>query len=563
MAQRVGKGARYAAIVAMSTIASTCATAHSNPDVVVAVAPRFVPPLIKPPRVVEAPVARAETALPNRVAAEVTEPSRPKVSFFGRPGSFGTVGKQGDSAVAAAVPVEGWGLLPGQASFFAAVDAKGRVLIANEPQTDNQTRPTATTKVISVFDPTSKQFNNIVIPTSKGALSTVAMDGSGVGGSDVSDMQIVDSPEGQQLVTVSVAPYNGWDSNEQGVYGTLTVLSDTGGSWAPKLEVTAAHLRASSDAGARVCERNLQSFYATVPDCGGLAEIELLPRSGLLVATRYFGEGAALPNGALVVFGRDGTVVADFAFPSVNVDGTRLRVHPREVDVDPTSTINDERFLVIFDVEPVGGEPQPFVAQEFRFDDSTGMISAVSAPFTTGGVVDGVRLGVETASYDHDGNLWIAEARSNTFQGGRIVRYNPSVGRASLASTCAATPGHPADRWGSACVPDFASEVTSNSGLVRSFSEDRVRHRMVAVTLAGTVAVVSSQGGVIAFEMPLGQLVDRNRFAIGPRQGAVSPDSATLWIPIQQLQSAAVCPVARCAPRILDQWLAGIDLSSI
>jgi hypothetical protein len=482
--------------------------------------------------------------------------------MFGRPGSFGTAGGVGQHGIVETVDVDGWGLLPGQASFFAAVDAKGRVLIANEPQTDNQTRPTATTMAISVFDPVSLQFDNVVIPTSKGAMSTVAMDGSGVGGSDVSDMQMVDGPNGQELVAVSVAPYNGWDSNEQGVYGTLTVLSDAAGSWLPQQQFTAAHLRASSTSGARVCERNLQSFYATVADCGGLAEIGLFPRSGRLVATRYFGAGAALPNGALVVFDRYGTVIADFAFPPVVVDGKRLTVHPREVDVDPTSFLGDERFLVIFDVDSIAGEPQPFVAQEFRFDND-GTISPVSFPFTTGGTTDGARLGIETASYDHDGNLWIAEARSNTFLGGRLVRYSASAGRSALASVCAMVEGNTVGKWGAPCPPDFASDVTVNSGLVRSFSEDVVRHRMIAVTLAGTVAVVSGEGGAIAVELPLGQLVDRNRFAIGPRKGAVSPDGSKLWVPIQQLQSAAVCATERCSPQVLDQWLASIDLSSI
>jgi hypothetical protein len=558
MASRSGTRTRCVALAAISIVAMTCTTcASARPDAGVSVAPMPATPTHAAPVPVEPVPVEPVPVEPVPVAAQA--PSRPKVSLFGRAGSFGTVGTNASTSSVEAVAVDGWGLLPGQASFFAAVDAKGRVLIANEPQTDNQTRPTATTMAISVFDPALMRFENVVIPTSTGAVSTVAMDGSGVGGSDVSDLQIVDGPDGQQLMTVSVAPYNGWDSNKQGVYGTLTVLGDVDGSWVPQHQFTAANLRASSTAGARVCERNLQAFYAVVPDCGGLAEIELLPRSGLLVATRYFGEGPALPNGALVIFGRDGNVVADFRFPTVTVDGKRLTVHPREVDVDPTSLAGDERFLVIFDVEPVAGEPQPFVAQEFRFANNA--VVPVSFPFTTGGTVDGVRLGVETASYDHDGNLWIAEARSNTFQGGRIVRYSPPIGRAAIGSLCSATNGNAVANWGAACAPDFASEVTVNSGLVRSFSEDVVRHRMVAVTLAGTVAVVSGDGGEIALELPLGQLVDRNRFAIGPRKGAVG--GSTLWVPIQQLQSAAVCAAQRCAPQLLDQWLAGIDLSSI
>jgi hypothetical protein len=39
---------------------------------------------------------------------------------------------------------------------------------------------------------------------------------------------------------------------------------------------------------------------------------------------------------------------------------------PREINVDPTSTLGDERFVVIFDTSDDRGQP----LQEFRYDEA-------------------------------------------------------------------------------------------------------------------------------------------------------------------------------------------------
>jgi hypothetical protein len=526
------------------------------------------------PEVVSSPVETTETA----AVVVVTEPSKPdgalgaalavhasagpRATIYGRAGTFGNVINEPGSRDRT-VAVDGWGFLPGQSAYFTAVDARGRVLIANQPQTDNQTLPTAVTMAVSVFDPSTNVFSNVLVPTSTGAQSAVALDGSGVGGADVSDLQLIDGPDGQSLVLTSVAPYNGWDSTRTGVYPTLSILQDELGTWTHRESYSSSWLRASSTEGQSVCAREIPAAPSTLPDCSGIAEIALLPSSAALVGVRYFGDTSiAQPNGGLAVIDLSGVVLASLVYPDVEVDGVRLKVHPREVDVDPTRPIGDERFVVVFDVDIEGGMARPFVAQEFRYDATSATVTAVSAPFTTGGTVDGVTAGVETAIYDHDGNLWIAEARSNSLRGGRVVRYRRPPGRSAVGG-CTVDVADIVARWASACAPDFASGVVSEFGLVRSLTEDGPRHRIVAVTIGGAVGVVSEQGSRLSMQMPLNDLIDRYRYWVGPRKGAHSADGSTLWLPIQQTRSPAVCSAAACPQVALDQWLVALNLSEL
>lgn len=486
------------------------------------------------------------------------------LTVYGRAGSFGSLdgATRIDTDV---VPVAGWEFLPGQAAYFTAVDATGRVIIANEPQTDNQTQPTASTMAVSVFDPRSTTFSNVVIPTSTGDLAAVAPGGSGIGGADIGDLQLIGEPGRQRLVVVSTAPYNGWDPARHGVYPAVSVLGDDGENWRPTdAHYTAAHLRAATDVGAAVCGRELPTPNGALADCGGLAEIGLLPRSGLLVATRYFGHPEiGQTNGGIVVLDPAGRIVASIVLPEVVVDGRALAVRPREVVVDPTGAADDERFLVVYDVFADGPDPVPFTAQEYRYVAATATIEPVSAPFLTGGTVAGAPAGVETALYDHDGNLWIAEARSRSLSGGRLVRFDRGRGRTALATECAAQPGAVFGNWGIVCRPDLTVDAGLDHSLVRSLTEDAARHRVIAVTIDGAVIVADDGGGAVALQLPLGDLVDRSQIAIGPRKGAVDPAGGALWIPIQQVRSPGVCPSGTCPPVVLDQWLVRLRLDRL
>ena len=491
------------------------------------------------------------------------------VSVIGRPGTFGSLVADRASGVDL-IAVDGWGFLPGQAAYFTAVDGAGRVIIANEPQTDVQPRPTGDSMVFSTFDPATRSFSNHPVPTSRGSL-TAAATPAGVGGADIADVQIISAPEGDRLAFTSMAPYNGWDASTRGVYPSLTILNETPAGWTPEAghRYTAAELETAGGAGRIVCSRRLPAVGDLIADCGGIAEIDTLPRSGYLAATQYFGHPeAGQTNGMIVVLDPAGQVAAALPYPrTVDVDGHEITVRPREVDADPTGRPDDERFLVIFDVDPDAerGVQPVFAAQEFRYVASRAVVEAVSKPFTTGGTVDGRRAGTETALYDSQGNLWVVDTVAGSLGGGRTSVYRPRAGRDRLeGGICAARSGSISIGWGSACAPDASTDVTIDAGgPVRSLSDDPARHRVIAVTMGGAVVSITDDLRSRVLVLPLNELGDRSQLSIGPRKGALDQQRDALWLPIQQLQNASSCAAWPCPPRPLDQWLVRIDLTRL
>ena len=509
----------------------------------------------------------------GRAAGEPAEPvltDWAPISVIGGPGTFGSLVADRSHGVDL-VGVDGWRFLPGQAAYFAAVDGAGRVIIANEPQTDVQPRPTGDAMVFSTFDPATRSFANHPVPTSRGALTTVATVPGGVGGADIADVQIIKGLGGDRLAFTSMAPYNGWDASTRGVYPSLTILDETAAGWTPEAgrRYTAAELETAGGAGETVCGRRVPTFGDLIADCGGIAEIDNLPSSGYLAATQYFGHPeTGQTNGMIVVLDPAGRVAAALPYPrTVDVDGQEITVRPREVDADPTSVRDDERFLVIFDVDPdtARGVQPAFAAQEFRYVASRAVIEAISKPFTTGGTVHGRRAGTETALYDSRGNLWLVDSAPGSLSGGRTSVYRPGAGRQRLqVGACAADVDSVSRGWGSACAPDATTDATLDAGgPVRSLSDDAARGRVIAVTMGGAVVSITDDLRTTTLVLPLNAIGDRSVLSIGPRKGAVDVARDALWIPIQQLQTARTCAAWPCSPERLDQWLVRIDLSEL
>ncbi len=99
------------------------------------------------------------------------------VRIYGAAGTFGQLASAPVTPTGQpllTVPVDGWGFLPGQAAYFPTVAPDGTIVIANEPQTDNQLMPTARQMALTTFDPASRRFANTVVPTSTDAPSSAA-----------------------------------------------------------------------------------------------------------------------------------------------------------------------------------------------------------------------------------------------------------------------------------------------------------------------------------------------------------------------------------------------------
>ena len=530
---------------------------------------------IAPPDVVVPDAAPPDAAGKGRDATIPVDASRTVVTLYGQEGTFGqlagaTATPSGHSFRAVAVP--GWGPRPGQAPYFTAVASDGTVVIANSTQTDNQVEPTAPDMVLSLFHPDVPSFENLVVPTSRGGTTAVspASGSAMVGGADIADLELLSVAGEERVAFISASPYDFWSIRDTGLYPTLGFLSRaTSGAWTydAARSLTADDVAARSTNGARACPASMNLMGESFHDCKLPAEMALLPASGAFAVTLY-----ASPDdrhsGRLMVVRPDGVVLALLQYPEIrDADGTVLDVLPREVDADPTSTLGDERFAVVFDVLE-GGVQSAFPLQEFRFDGST--IRPVSAPILTGDRNGDTVVRFETARYDHAGNLWAAQNEVGTLTGGDLAVYVKRGGTRSLERSCAAG-ADPGASWGTTCEPDVRIAATSMAGSIRSFSEDPLTGTMLLGTLSGELVIVHArdQDGGIAFDSPkpvelgLGQLLDRTRYLVGVRKASVDVKRRALYLPAMQLENAATCAKYPCSPRSLAGWLYRLDLDSL
>ncbi|OAA18106.1 hypothetical protein UG55_11281, partial [Frankia sp. EI5c] len=136
----------------------------------------------------------AATSAPSGSSRKIP---RGLLSIFGAPGTFGDL--DGSSPIGT-VEVPGWGFGPGQAAYMSAVAADGTVFIATTPFTDDQSKLTGTGMELGLFEPAQPRFSRLVIPSSTGRQTQPRAEllFSGIGGGDVSDVQVVPAPAGEQ-----------------------------------------------------------------------------------------------------------------------------------------------------------------------------------------------------------------------------------------------------------------------------------------------------------------------------------------------------------------------------
>lgn len=499
----------------------------------------------------------------------------------------------------------GWRFLPGQAAYFPTVAPDGTVVIANEPQTDNQLLPTARQMALSTFSPATKHFANVVVPTSTGrtTLGGPWPNASGVvGGADVSDVGLVRTSSGTRVAFTSAMPFWGWQAARGGEYPTLGMLRrSSGGRWtvdrarstsaselaagaarrakAARASAAGAKARRAARAVASAC--TVRSYPATgsYGDCRMPAEFAQLPRSGALAVTQYAYEDPALPSGRISVLDPAGRVLASYPYPRITdeASGAALAVHPREVVADPLGRAGDERFVVIFDAEGGAGSGAPSVPgaiQEFRYDAAAGTLTPTSAPVLSGdrsAAGSGAALGFETAAYGADGALFVGQSQVGTLQAGALAIYHRAAGSRGVLGDragCSASSAWRGQAWGRACAPDERITAAANLGIARSLDLDPATGTVLLTTMSGSVLPVrTAADGTHAAGRPidlgLDRLADRSVLRIGPRKAALDAARHVLWIPIQQLATDRTCAAWPCAPASLDQWLYAVDLTQL
>jgi hypothetical protein len=498
---------------------------------------------------------------------------------------YGSAGSFGNLATASALPdgqsvateaVSGWGLLPGQSVMGAVLGPDGSIVMGDETQTGNQAQATANTMALSVFNPSTTSFQNIVIPTSTGVTS-VTQPEYPTGGADISAIASIPS-QGNRVAFMSAWPYRGWNATTLGQYPSFGYVAPSGsGSYT---YVSGSGRTASSvDPSGTACPAVPTPYTPEVAQCRGPSALEPLPDSGDMVAAQYYDDVAAgQDSGALMVLNPQGQMVASYQYPNVSQNGSPVYAYPREITVDPTSTANHERFAVVFDIFRPNASgtlvQSTFTMQTFEFDAATETIQPQSEPFLPAQSVGGNMAYFENAEFDQHGNLWAAESVVGSISGGNIVEYSANSVENRLASgSCSAQASWASTQWGAGCSPDVTITAAAGKGDVYSVNDDTVTGAMYFTTLSGILIPVTQvngswQAGTMV-DIGINSLVNRSFQGILPRQGALDSASGTLWIPIEQWESVAACDLPTgqnsclASPSVLDQWLIRIDLNDL
>jgi len=396
-------------------------------------------------------------------------------------------------------------------------------------------------------------FSNIRIPKGDGTFDdgrgcpVSTRFGSGAAGADIADLEVV--PDDDPAVGERVVFDSTWGSfsNPDGfpAYGSLTKQD---GLWKVDLDSRRwpIELHQSSDAGRDACPTNTRGATG----CGAFSEMARLPRSGRLVVGQY-----ALPG--IIVLASDGTVLATHQWGDV-LDachpGKSIVLSAREIDADPTSAVNDERFVVIFDNSDSRGQP----VQEFSYNEADKTLTATSAAVSPQTAIHpaaqcGETGQVRIAQYDEDGNLWIGNSESD--RGGPLSVFlkDPDTGiRTGLEVECSAT--DPATRqsrpWAFPCTADLDTGLLyvhrGRTDWAYPFAanmlEDRATRTVIIVSYYGDIGVLErspSSGGptftarsVVDLGLERLQPLQADELTRGSSKGIIDEPRRALWIPI-------------------------------
>lgn len=489
----------------------------------------------------------------------------PLTTVFGAPGSLDGL-KGYPSTDLVEVPELRFGA--GQAAFMSTVASDGSVIVGTTPFSDDQARPTSNDMEIGVFAPPTRTFTRLVVPTTTGQTRTVSTDRNlrGIGGADVSDVLAVTDPGGgQRVLFVSALPFHGWDSRTSGQYPSVGQLVPGQDGW--RYERTLSWT--ADELAGRAEPWTASQAYPQVPPAPrtprGPVSIARLPRSGHVVVAQYFGDPRdGTDSGALAVLDLDGRLKAWWQYPPTKPLGVPVVVNPREVAADPSSELDDERFVLISDCRDGDHKTQPFPIQEFSYSATAGQIVPRSGAVRA--AQDGSRM--ETACFDAAGNLYVARTKADGLSAATMAVY-PKLGSERGLVRRAPAVGDWTQTFGVECAPDYLVSGTDRGGLVRSLTIDPATGVVLAVAVGGLLQAVRPAGSgaqmtftvAASVDLGLGKLRESSKRYVGVRRGAVDSDRRLLWLPINQLVLDGMKWPYK--PFALDQWLAQVDLRTL
>jgi hypothetical protein len=416
------------------------------------------------------------------------------VTLYGTPGSFGTLGTAAQSASGhsfTATGIPGWGFAPGLQVFYTRGLPDGQIAISTLPFTNNELQSTSSTAELAVFHPNARHFYRIRVHTSAGALNVVTP-GKRYGSTDTGsgDMVVVNQGGVKKLLATLEGYYFNWDISRHGLYPVLAFFQ--------KLEDGKWHYDLGASLNSNQWQATNPAAYSVIAPSGQVTgmkgqywptrqagQMAVLPQSGRVVTGHYFGTGS-FKSGVISVSDSSGNLLTAYQVPNITpASGTITLAAVRDVQADPSSVINDERFVVIYDAFGTGVQ---ICFQEFSYDDGTQVITPMSVPVCPADTTASGHLHPDYSFFAHDGTLYIAT--SSGFSAGNLQVFinHPGTGR-NLVSGFPAS-GNPSwatnGAWPTPCKPDYSLGFPVQQGLGfldGPLAEDR---KTGAVLAAGT-----------------------------------------------------------------------------
>lgn len=546
------------------------------------------------------PRATAGTA---GTATVLAPPAGPTVSYYGRAGTFGSLGGRlasGQEIRLNAVP--NLGMSPGRKFYVTEVAADGMVFTGGLDHRGGfgaTGDETGDTMEIGSLDPATNSYRNIGITSSTGRSTYTYPDGR-PGGAAIGDLEAIRG--GQGVAFIAPVAYRQQDPSTDGVWPVFGILSKVGGSWQVasgagwRNQWTGGELRQTTfgpnpGAAQRACPQDGGTPAAPQSHCRMLNEMASLPTSGDIVVAQYGGSITSIRPGAPDTSGRYRPVVTGhFPYPAIKDTTTpadpddNLSIAVREIQADPTGTSGNERFTVTFDAwtnRPIPGMPgwnypATAVVQEFRYDAATGDIAPVSPPILPGDALsNGVLWGYSTNIYDHLGNLWVPRAEG--YSAGSLAVYAKEGGQHRYnGSACAWDPARNLSDyrttgpdgmqvWGQACAPNY--DILQNREHNNAFGlvQDPATRDIVQLTTTGKLLAIRPSGsGATGMTFRVGAPVELDlgllSWAPGSlpdyRLAATVDSSHRVWVSVMH-------GIPDGVRHTTDQWLVSADVGDL
>lgn len=393
------------------------------------------------------------------------------VQLFGALGTFGPVtnwitSPSGHSFIA--TPVPNWLFGPGEAPFYTEVMSDGQVIISTVELSENELIPTFDHAELNIFDPARFKFYTQVIPTSTGALKAITP-GKSTGGTDAGggDLRKIVNGGTELLVFSCGGYYFNWDIGVTGLYPVIGFLNrNSDGDWIYNQGISKTTTQLH-DTNPSVWEANITPTISTGLDgtywyARAAGQMAVLPQSGNIVLGHYFNRISGPNTGAISVISPSGNLLATYQIPNITPpSGTLSTGAVRDVEADPSSVLNDERFVILYDGFGTGIAAHPF--QEFSYNQSTKTITPMSTPCITNDTNTNQGFSI----IDSQGTLFVTTNIGLGAGNTSVYVKNAGTGNRSYVTNFPASPGWQTgpNSWGALAAPDYSVAAPRQQGL--------------------------------------------------------------------------------------------------